>query len=83
MKRRSIFERITAIVLMVLLVCSCFTPLRTTVADESSDAKAAYEAKLKEAKERKKEYEDAKKEAEATVAEFKEKKADGIRSATR
>ena len=76
MKQRTIFERISAIILMVLLVCSCLSPLSKTGADESSDAKAAYEAKLKEAKERKKEYEDAKKEAEATVAEFKEKKAD-------
>ena len=76
MKRHSTFERISAILLTVLLVCSCFSPLSMTVADESSDAKAAYEAKLKEAKERKKEYEDAKKEAEETVAEFKEKKAD-------
>lgn len=76
MEKHSAFERISAIILMVLLVCSCLSPLSKTGADESSDAKAAYEAKLKEAKERKKEYEDAKKEAEATVAEFKEKKAD-------
>ncbi len=61
---------------MIALFCACFVPFSRTSADESSDAKAAYEKKLQEAKDRKKEYEDARKQAEQTVKEFKEKKAD-------
>ncbi|MCR4720572.1 MAG: peptidoglycan DD-metalloendopeptidase family protein [Lachnospiraceae bacterium] len=76
MKKRSILQRITAVIILAALFCTCFVPFSRSSADESSDAKAAYEKKLQEAKERKKEYEDARKEAEATVAEFKEKKAD-------
>ncbi len=76
MKQRSIIQRITAIILLAAIFCTCFTPFSQGFADESSDAKAAYEAKLKEAKERKAEYEEARKEAEKTVSEFKEKKAD-------
>jgi len=76
MKLKTLFQRITAMLIMSVLFLGCFAPLSESFADASSDAKAAYEQKLKEAKEKKQEYEDAKKEAEKTVAEFKEKKAD-------
>lgn len=76
MKQRSIFSRAMAIIMLASLFFACFVPFSRSFADESSDAKAAYEKKLQEAKDRKKEYEDARKEAEETVREFKEKKAD-------
>ncbi|MCR5830009.1 MAG: peptidoglycan DD-metalloendopeptidase family protein [Lachnospiraceae bacterium] len=76
MKQKCIFSRISAMLIMAALFLSFFAPLSESRADASSDAKAAYEKKLKEAKEKKQEYEEARKEAEKVVAEFKEKKAD-------
>lgn len=66
--------RIAALVILTAVFVSSFNI--SGQADESSDAKAAYEAKLKAAQELKEQYENSKKEAEELKKEYSQQRSD-------